>query len=82
MIPHSKLPNHTDPSLLNDPYLHRFVEVDNKLADAAGEAICNYFKKRFEILDEEDLSNPVTIADQAAEEAMILIFFFMICQFV
>ncbi|GMJ12744.1 myo-inositol monophosphatase like 2, HISTIDINE BIOSYNTHESIS 7 [Hibiscus trionum] len=72
MIPHSKLSNHTDPSLLNDTHIHRFAEVGNKLADAAGEVIRSYFRKKFEILDKEDLS-PVTIADQAAEESMVSI---------
>ncbi|GMJ10248.1 hypothetical protein HRI_004694000 [Hibiscus trionum] len=74
MIPHSILFNHTDPSLLNDPCLHRFVEVGNKLADVAGEVICSYFKKKFEILDKEYLS-PVTIADQAVEESMVPFFY-------
>ncbi|KAL6963828.1 Bifunctional phosphatase IMPL2, chloroplastic [Sarracenia purpurea var. burkii] len=52
--------------------LDRFVEVGNKLADAAGEVIRMYFRKNFDILDKEDLS-PVTIADQAAEKAMVSI---------
>ncbi|XP_039068547.1 bifunctional phosphatase IMPL2, chloroplastic-like [Hibiscus syriacus] len=72
MIPHSKLSSHTDPSLLNDTHLDRFVEVGNKLADAAGEVIRSFFRKKFDIIDKEDLS-PVTIADQAAEESMISI---------
>uniref|UniRef100_A0A0D6R426 histidinol-phosphatase n=1 Tax=Araucaria cunninghamii TaxID=56994 RepID=A0A0D6R426_ARACU len=46
-----------------------FVEVGNKIADAAGQLIRQYFRQRFDILDKEDLS-PVTIADRAAEEAM------------
>ncbi|CAA6671466.1 unnamed protein product [Spirodela intermedia] len=49
-----------------------FVEVGNKLADAAGEIIRKYFRKSFEIVDKDDLS-PVTIADRAAEESMISI---------
>ncbi|KAF6144193.1 hypothetical protein GIB67_004866 [Kingdonia uniflora] len=49
--------------------LDGFVEVGNKVADAAGEVIRKYFRKSFEIIDKEDLS-PVTIADRAAEEAM------------
>ncbi|CAA3002715.1 bifunctional phosphatase IMPL2, chloroplastic [Olea europaea subsp. europaea] len=52
--------------------LDRFVDVGNKLADAAGEVIRKYFRKSFDILDKEDLS-PVTIADQAAEESMVKI---------
>ncbi|KAK3008143.1 hypothetical protein RJ639_015122 [Escallonia herrerae] len=55
-----------------DSELDRFAEVGNKMADAAGEVIRKYFRKSFDILDKEDLS-PVTIADQAAEEAMISI---------
>lgn len=53
-----------------DSDLNRFAEVANGLADAAGEIIRKYFRKSFDILDKEDLS-PVTIADQAAEEAMV-----------
>jgi inositol-phosphate phosphatase/L-galactose 1-phosphate phosphatase/histidinol-phosphatase len=55
---------------LQDCELDRFVQVGNKLADAAGEIIRKYFRKSFEILDKDDLS-PVTIADRAAEESMI-----------
>lgn len=51
---------------------HGFVEVGNKIADAAGEVIRKYFRKSFEIIDKEDLS-PVTIADRTAEEAMVAI---------
>ncbi|KAL8556139.1 hypothetical protein ACS0TY_003801 [Phlomoides rotata] len=52
--------------------LDRFTDVGNQLADAAGDVIRQYFRKSFDILDKEDLS-PVTIADQAAEEAMVKI---------
>ncbi|GAB4837879.1 Bifunctional phosphatase IMPL2, chloroplastic [Ancistrocladus abbreviatus] len=52
--------------------IDRFMEVANKLADAAGAVIVKYFRKHFEILDKDDLS-PVTIADRAAEEAMVSI---------
>ncbi|KAI5647576.1 hypothetical protein M9H77_33581 [Catharanthus roseus] len=55
-----------------DSDLDRLAEVANKLADASGEVIRMYFRKSFDILDKEDLS-PVTIADQAAEEAMVRI---------
>ncbi|XP_027164083.1 bifunctional phosphatase IMPL2, chloroplastic [Coffea eugenioides] len=57
---------------LDDCRLDRFAAVANQLADAAGQVIRQYFRKSFEILDKEDLS-PVTIADQAAEEAMVRI---------
>ncbi|KAI3702530.1 hypothetical protein L6452_28270 [Arctium lappa] len=55
-----------------DSELDHFADIANKLADAAGDVIRKYFRKRFDILDKEDLS-PVTIADRAAEEAMISI---------
>ncbi|KAL3538997.1 hypothetical protein ACH5RR_002363 [Cinchona calisaya] len=55
-----------------DSELEAFAIVANKLADAAGKVIRQYFRKSFDILDKEDLS-PVTIADQAAEEAMVRI---------
>lgn len=42
----------------SEPDLDRFAEVGNKLADAAGEVIRKYFRKKFEILDKEDLSKP------------------------
>ncbi|CBI37692.3 unnamed protein product, partial [Vitis vinifera] len=57
---------------LNDSELDRFADVGNKVADAAGEVIRGYFRKKFDILQKEDLS-PVTIADQAAEESMVSI---------
>ncbi|KAM7479332.1 hypothetical protein LguiA_027545 [Lonicera macranthoides] len=53
-----------------DHDLNLFADVANKLADAAGEVIRKYFRKKFEILDKED-SSPVTIADREAEGAMI-----------
>ncbi|XP_047327096.1 bifunctional phosphatase IMPL2, chloroplastic [Impatiens glandulifera] len=53
-----------------DSEFDRFLEVGNELADAAGEVIRKYFRKRVDIMDKED-SSPVTIADQAAEESMI-----------
>ncbi|KAJ8423130.1 hypothetical protein Cgig2_027344 [Carnegiea gigantea] len=59
-------------SELDDGDLDRFVNVANELADAAGDVIRNYFRKKFEILDKDDLS-PVTIADRAAEESMVSI---------
>lgn len=49
--------------------MEEFVEVANKLADAAGTIIRKYFRTRFDIIDKADTS-PVTIADRAAEEAM------------
>ncbi|GAB2291788.1 Bifunctional phosphatase IMPL2, chloroplastic [Dionaea muscipula] len=54
---------------LEDVDINRFAETANKIADAAGEVIRQYFRKQFDIIDKEDLS-PVTIADRAAEEAM------------
>ncbi|OMO75605.1 Inositol monophosphatase, partial [Corchorus olitorius] len=74
MISNSILSNHTDSLSLNDAELDRFAEVGNRLADAAGDVIRQYFRKKFDILDKEDLS-PVTIADQAAEESMVSIIF-------
>ncbi|KAG9128824.1 hypothetical protein Leryth_009582 [Lithospermum erythrorhizon] len=50
--------------------LDRYADVGNKMADAAGQVIRKYFRKSFDILQKVDLS-PVTIADQAAEEAMV-----------
>ncbi|XP_051141697.1 bifunctional phosphatase IMPL2, chloroplastic isoform X2 [Andrographis paniculata] len=57
---------------LDNSDLDRFADVGNQVADAAGEVIRLYFRKSFDILDKEDLS-PVTIADRAAEEAMVKI---------
>ncbi|KAM7274621.1 hypothetical protein ACFE04_016487 [Oxalis oulophora] len=56
----------------DDAGLNRFVEVGNQLADAAREIINKYFRKKFEILDKDDLS-PVTVADQLAEDAMVFL---------
>ncbi|XP_065869442.1 bifunctional phosphatase IMPL2, chloroplastic [Euphorbia lathyris] len=74
MTSNSKLSDHSDTLQfeLSDADLDGFVDVANKLADASGHVIRKYFRKKFEILDKEDLS-PVTIADRAAEESMISI---------
>lgn len=52
--------------------LDEFVKIANRVADAAGQVIRQYFRKNVDILDKEDLS-PVTIADRAAEEVMRVI---------
>ncbi|KAG9449757.1 hypothetical protein H6P81_009722 [Aristolochia fimbriata] len=62
--------NQSITSKYDDSQVDSFVEVANKVADAAGEVIRKYFRKSFEILDKDDLS-PVTIADRAAEESMV-----------
>ncbi|KAK9286543.1 hypothetical protein L1049_014942 [Liquidambar formosana] len=74
MTSNSKLSNHIDAVDLafDHPDIDRFADVANKLADAAGEVIRQYFRKSFEIIDKEDLS-PVTIADRKAEESMVSI---------
>ncbi|EEF49454.1 bifunctional phosphatase IMPL2, chloroplastic [Ricinus communis] len=74
MTSNSKLSDHTDTlhSLVTDGELDRFADVANKVADASGEVIRTYFRKKFDILDKED-SSPVTIADKAAEESMVKI---------
>ncbi|CAN8276591.1 unnamed protein product [Cochlearia groenlandica] len=54
--------------------LDRFAAVGNELADASGEVIRKYFRKKFDIVEKDDMS-PVTIADQMAEEAMVCIIF-------
>lgn len=41
---------------LNDSELDRFADVGNRVADAAGEVIRRYFRKKFDILQKEDLS--------------------------
>ncbi|CAI0437929.1 unnamed protein product, partial [Linum tenue] len=66
----SQLPE--DGSFLSSTELDGFANVAGRLADASGEVIRKYFRKKFEILDKDD-SSPVTIADRAAEEAMISI---------
>ncbi|KNA23196.1 hypothetical protein SOVF_027050 [Spinacia oleracea] len=67
--------NHqTDGDLLgfDNGNVDRFSDVANELADASGEVIRSFFRKKFEILDKDDLS-PVTIADRTAEESMVSI---------
>lgn len=58
MTRNSVLSNHTGTSdlQLSDSELDLFVDVGNKLADASGEVIRNYFRKTFDILDKDDLS--------------------------
>ncbi|CAL9228600.1 unnamed protein product [Arabidopsis halleri] len=76
MASNSKRPNVSEesPSKLSDTELDRFAAVGNALADASGEVIRKYFRKKFDIVDKDDMS-PVTIADQMAEEAMVSIIF-------
>lgn len=52
------LPNQTQIADLGveDSDLDKFAAVSNKIADAAGEVIRKYFRKSFDILDKEDLS--------------------------
>ncbi|XP_010531450.1 PREDICTED: bifunctional phosphatase IMPL2, chloroplastic [Tarenaya hassleriana] len=71
MAPKSKSPDLIGAvsSALGGTDLDLFAEVGNLLADAAGEVIRKYFRKKFDIVDKDDMS-PVTIADQMAEEAM------------
>ncbi|KAL6517326.1 Bifunctional phosphatase IMPL2, chloroplastic [Orobanche minor] len=57
---------------LDNYELDLFADAGNKLADAAGDVIRQYFRKSFDILDKED-SSPVTIADRVAEESMVKI---------
>lgn len=40
----------------DDHDLDRFAEVANRVADAAGEVILKYFRKKFEIIDKADFS--------------------------
>ncbi|XP_024522591.1 bifunctional phosphatase IMPL2, chloroplastic isoform X2 [Selaginella moellendorffii] len=53
----------------SDATLDGFVSLAHELADAAAKITLKYFRTRIEVIDKLDLS-PVTIADQAAEEAM------------
>ncbi|XP_054777613.1 bifunctional phosphatase IMPL2, chloroplastic-like isoform X4 [Prosopis cineraria] len=70
----SKLTNggHSLPIGITEPQIKRFTDVGNKVADAAGQVIRKYFRKKFDIFDKDD-SSPVTIADRSAEEAMVSI---------
>ncbi|KAL8143664.1 hypothetical protein V2J09_016696 [Rumex salicifolius] len=52
--------------------IDHFAALANKVADASGDVIRKYFRKRFQIIDKDDMS-PVTIADRSAEEAMVSI---------
>ncbi|XP_059453645.1 bifunctional phosphatase IMPL2, chloroplastic [Corylus avellana] len=72
MASNSELSNGVIADAVKDSELDRFAEVANTVADAAGEVIRKYFRKKFDIVDKEDLS-PVTIADQSAEESMVSI---------
>ncbi|KAE8008551.1 hypothetical protein FH972_005051 [Carpinus fangiana] len=68
----SELSNGVIVDAAQDSELECFAQVANTVADAAGEVIRKYFRKKFDIVDKEDLS-PVTIADQSAEESMVSI---------
>ncbi|VVB09676.1 unnamed protein product [Arabis nemorensis] len=66
--------NEEFPTEMSVTELDRFADVGNALADASGEVIRKYFRKKFDIVDKDDMS-PVTVADQMAEEAMVSIIF-------
>jgi inositol-phosphate phosphatase/L-galactose 1-phosphate phosphatase/histidinol-phosphatase len=68
-LKYSRMTNQCFESGNENEQLDEFVEVGNRVADAAGQVIRQYFRKNVDILDKEDLS-PVTIADRAAEEVM------------
>ncbi|KAE8008549.1 hypothetical protein FH972_005049 [Carpinus fangiana] len=72
MASNSELSNGVIVDAVQHSELDHFVQVANTVADAAGEVIRKYFRKKFDIVDKEDLS-PVTIADQSAEESMVSI---------
>ncbi|KAK9129787.1 hypothetical protein Sjap_010274 [Stephania japonica] len=72
MVSLSNAALHSSVKLGFESEIDRFVEVGNRVADAAGDVIRKYFRNKFEIIDKEDLS-PVTIADRAAEESMVSI---------
>lgn len=57
-IPKLKLSNggHTLPSGITKLEVNRFADVGNKVADAAGEVIRKYFRKKFDILHKDDSS--------------------------
>ncbi|KAL4013264.1 hypothetical protein IC575_025426 [Cucumis melo] len=62
---------HTAIDMCSDAHdLDRFAEVASWVADAAGDVIRKYFRKKFEIIDKPDFS-PVTVADQVAEDSMV-----------
>jgi len=58
MASNSKRPNisNESPSELSDTELDRFAAVGNALADASGEVIRKYFRKKFDIVDKDDMS--------------------------
>lgn len=63
MTRNSLLSNHTGTSGLQlpDSELDLFADVGNKVADASGDVIRKYFRKTFDILDKDDLSELLEI---------------------
>ncbi|KAL9685223.1 hypothetical protein QQ045_022671 [Rhodiola kirilowii] len=55
----SKLYIHAESVFALEAEIDRFVDVGNKLADASGEVIRQYFRKSFDILDKEDSRKPL-----------------------
>lgn len=55
--------------------LDRFVDVGNELADASGDVIRKYFRKSFDILDKEDLSQLFFIVNFEVHGFICLFFF-------
>lgn len=58
MASNSKQPNLSEesPSEMSETELDRFAAVGNALADASGEVIRKYFRKKFDIVDKDDMS--------------------------
>jgi inositol-phosphate phosphatase/L-galactose 1-phosphate phosphatase/histidinol-phosphatase len=59
MASNSELSNGLIADAVQDSELDRFAQVANDVADAAGEVIRKYFRKKFDIIDKEDLSKPL-----------------------
>jgi hypothetical protein len=59
MASNSELSNGVIADAVQDSELDHFAQVANTVADAAGEVIRKYFRKKFDIVDKEDLSKPL-----------------------
>jgi inositol-phosphate phosphatase/L-galactose 1-phosphate phosphatase/histidinol-phosphatase len=59
MAPNFELSNIVIANAVQDSELDYFAQVANTVADAGGEVIRKYFRKKFDIVEKEDLSKPL-----------------------
>lgn len=76
MASNSKRPDLSD-KIPSEFELDRFAAVGNALADASGEVIRKYFRKKFDIVDKEDMSKFRLIVYNGAMLSLVMLLTYM-----